>query len=870
MLSAIARFDAVTSPRRRPSQRRLSSSISNLNYNSDAGRNNTNNNGEPSINLLVLELHRLLHCMERTEEIISTKITWQALGMRMELLQSLWQQIQHAVVMQQEEEEEEPPEWYRNYEQRVYRASQKAQEGIHALQRQETADDAAAEEEEALLMGGGEENQPNSSKMASATALIDQIFFPQEEQHQEAAVEEDEEEEQAPVEQDLIGQPMPGDTYPYEEKEPSQQQQRSNSNYAGRNSNNNNVDIQAFQKEQREQIEQAIAQMAAQMKTETERIHTTLKGQNEGVLGEVETIVGQNVQDVTKVTEDVRGHVKAGWKRSFGTITLLIMVTSLFLFSLVTIYMIPKYNSPPSAVPPQKLCRMINGKEECLDLNAWLTGSSSSPLPSKEEEEASAPYFATQESPPANKQKQKECTVGMDGRCITQEKFASSEPQQEEEHHKSEAILKTQMAVEAMLNQEKQAKQPPPPQKQREPDTEKELSEEVLALLNIDLEAEGLNVDDLSEDDIAMLKLELEAEGKLEENREQKLAKGREWRRQQEEAKSKEAEEKQHHSASESTTAFQQEEDEPLEPFVENEGESEFDLARRREQLLKEREQRENLHIARQRQQQGQASGDHNELLDERERMKREYEEQLKHRDEFRERELRQLEAQRLKREEEERRKAEQEDRQRQEASEREQKQQEQKKEEEFMDLPPPPPSESFAEQAKGFEAFRDEQKPIRPKAKKQPGVGGGAAMGFGAGLGGGGAAAEVDPFGGQKKASVDGSGTAEQPLEPEFKGKPFAPRDIRRAAASGENDALQDYLEQRPHWVNKLDKNNWGAIHLAVRAGHSELVEILVNANADVNGRTVQGLTPLGMALERLGEEHPVTNLLRQHGGEL
>ena len=126
-----------------------------------------------------------------------------------------------------------------------------------------------------------------------------------------------------------------------------------------------------------------------------------------------------------------------------------------------------------------------------------------------------------------------------------------------------------------------------------------------------------------------------------------------------------------------------------------------------------------------------------------------------------------------------------------------------------------------------------------------------------------------VAGFGGSTTQEDSGS-AAREPEEAPFRGKPFAPRDIRRAAASGDVPSLKDYIEQRPTWVDRKDKNEWGALHLAIKGAHQEAVETLLAAGAEVNGRTSQGQTPLGLAVDRTGDQSPISNLLRQYGGEL
>ena len=391
---------------------------------------------------MILELHRLLHCMENNNhgnanDKENGAMPWQCLERRMELLQSIWQQIQqsfHEYLERQNDigavgtisglEENPTPRWYQEYEQRVYRASQKAHEAMHALQRQEKED--IFNSSQVFLLQEEEEEQPQPLPLPQpGPNLIEQVFFPDEKKKQEEEEMDDnnndEDPFEIPVERDLIGQPMPNDAG---DEHRSSAAAPTNQSTFNNNNNGNNMDIAAFQKAQREQIEQAISQMAEQLKNETERIHSTLKDQTQGLLGEMEDIAAENVEKVTEVTQDVTAHVQKGWIRTWGTWTMLIAVASSFLFSLSVIYMIPKYNSPPQQhQPPSQLCRMVNGKQECLDINSWLTGKKETeqeqhqddpPVPDEEDITSEA----VSQGSDLEGQEATECELGMDGRCI--------------------------------------------------------------------------------------------------------------------------------------------------------------------------------------------------------------------------------------------------------------------------------------------------------------------------------------------------------------------------------------------------------------------------------------------------------------------
>ena len=96
---------------------------------------------------------------------------------------------------------------------------------------------------------------------------------------------------------------------------------------------------------------------------------------------------------------------------------------------------------------------------------------------------------------------------------------------------------------------------------------------------------------------------------------------------------------------------------------------------------------------------------------------------------------------------------------------------------------------------------------------------------------------------------------------------KYFAPKDLRTAATNGDLGSLRSYVSQKPEYIHRTDKNGWNPLHMAIRHGQSHIVEYLVEAGADYNSQTKDGLLPLGIALDELGESHPITIFLRTVG---
>jgi hypothetical protein len=128
--------------------------------------------------------------------------------------------------------------------------------------------------------------------------------------------------------------------------------------------------VAELQKQQREQIEEAIANMAAQMKDQTAKIHDTLRNQV-GQLDEMEQIAETNVNELTDVAEATQQHVKASWGRTFSKWSTIFLVIAGFVGTLLIILMIPKrpgaclFFCPP---PETQFCRILpGGRKECVD-----------------------------------------------------------------------------------------------------------------------------------------------------------------------------------------------------------------------------------------------------------------------------------------------------------------------------------------------------------------------------------------------------------------------------------------------------------------------------------------------------------------------
>lgn len=120
----------------------------------------------------------------------------------------------------------------------------------------------------------------------------------------------------------------------------------SNQNVSNKTYNADVLSPQELQEQQREQMEEAIRQMASQMKAQTESIHQTLQNQARD-LDDLEKETSEKVDQVKNITEKVEDHVKKSWTQSIGTWTLLFTIVGIFAFTLVTIVMAPKRKNVP-------------------------------------------------------------------------------------------------------------------------------------------------------------------------------------------------------------------------------------------------------------------------------------------------------------------------------------------------------------------------------------------------------------------------------------------------------------------------------------------------------------------------------------------
>jgi len=178
--------------------------------------------------------------------------------------------------------------------------------------------------------------------------------------------------------------------------------------------------LQDLQEEQRDQMESAIRQMAATLKTQTQSIHSQLQSQTQE-LGELEDVAEDNVAQVTQVAGDVKDQVKRNWSRAFGRWGMLIMIVAAFLFCLITIKMVPKRVVVPPSAPEatDEFCRVLpDGKRECLAPSAYAEKTDLEPGLADTEAESDGGATAISEEEEDAKEPQEECVLDMNGECV--------------------------------------------------------------------------------------------------------------------------------------------------------------------------------------------------------------------------------------------------------------------------------------------------------------------------------------------------------------------------------------------------------------------------------------------------------------------
>lgn len=88
-------------------------------------------------------------------------------------------------------------------------------------------------------------------------------------------------------------------------------------------------------------------------------------------------------------------------------------------------------------------------------------------------------------------------------------------------------------------------------------------------------------------------------------------------------------------------------------------------------------------------------------------------------------------------------------------------------------------------------------------------------------------------------------------------------------AAQEGNAVVLETLIAENKALVSQTDSNGWQPIHEGARAGHQEVVEVLIKHGANKDARTSGGLggTPLWLVEKEQGSDHPLAKFLRSIG---
>ena len=93
-------------------------------------------------------------------------------------------------------------------------------------------------------------------------------------------------------------------------------------------------------------------------------------------------------------------------------------------------------------------------------------------------------------------------------------------------------------------------------------------------------------------------------------------------------------------------------------------------------------------------------------------------------------------------------------------------------------------------------------------------------------------------------------------------------------AAAVGNYEVIQSAIRSGSFFtqLNRADVNGWTPLHEAVRGGYENVATLLIDeGRLNMNFITNQGYgySPLSLAIRHHGEDHPLTRILRQRGGQ-
>lgn len=78
---------------------------------------------------------------------------------------------------------------------------------------------------------------------------------------------------------------------------------------------------------------------------------------------------------------------------------------------------------------------------------------------------------------------------------------------------------------------------------------------------------------------------------------------------------------------------------------------------------------------------------------------------------------------------------------------------------------------------------------------------------------------------------------------------------------------ALLVLAEASPSALHQPDENGWLPLHEAVRSGHVDVAQLLIEKGGDINSVTYGDQSPLNIARAYHGEDHVMTQFLIELG---